>query len=202
MWRVKTAVVMRWQTVNPAQQGVKALYLTNLSPLTSHTHYKCDVCMWCHVKNICVIMCVCLLLHKYIQYTHTHTPWGVKVLPCLTVCLCLPLLCALMWMCKLCCAPHVCIVVFFLGSGREKEQRMLACWSQKYLPGLFSAQNTFSHCCATKTWQRESWRAETWWMALISVYFFSNSSIFGTFLAFFFPLSQYKIKNDPLVLRL
>lgn len=52
------------------------------------------------------------------------------------------------------CVTRLCCC-FFWDQREKGNKEVLACWSHKYLLCLFSGQNTFSHCCVTKTWQGE-----------------------------------------------
>lgn len=106
--------------------------------------------MWCD-EHLCNRVCVCFLPHK-----HTRTPWGVKSTALFKQCACVCPCCAHWCGCVNCVVRRTSVLLFFSGIRERKgNKEVLACWSQKYLLCLFSAPNTFSHCCVTKTWKRE-----------------------------------------------
>lgn len=105
-----------------------------------------------------------------------------------------------MWMCKLCCVSHVCDVVF---SGISERKGTKKCWRagvRNICYAYFQAKTPFHTAVLPRHDKEKSRHTDAWWMALISVYFFSKHPFFVSFFALFTPgICQHEIKIDPTV---
>lgn len=86
-----------------------------------------------------------------------------------------------MWMCKLCCVSHVCVVVF---SGISERKGTKKCWRagvRNICYAYFQAKTPFHAAVLPRHDKEKSRHIDAWWMALISVYFFSKHPFFVSF---------------------